>query len=297
MKWILTVLVTWLLCGPVLGQHRYWDADYDSLTRVLPRQQTDTARLRTIVHLLDLHPTNEQADALLDELLVLNQRAQVLNDAPYRYLRAGVRLWHRPAADADAAALDSVKAAVAAFDQQSRPIPLLLMDLVQIYNRLGRMDARCRYYEDKLTYYRVRGATENIAACYVSQGHYYRRMGDYNSTINNILRAADLALTFSQKIHVNELIVTGAIYADWDNPRRAVQYLTQALALPEFQRLPGPAVCSRLSPCLRYMLINSSITWPCRPPIRAWPCTTAKDTTTGPTRPMAWCKKAPCCCR
>ena len=192
--------------------------------------------LRTLVHLLDLHPTSAAALPQLDQLLALNQRLQVLDDGPYRHLRAGVALWRQ---GQDAAALDSLKAAVAGFDQAERPIPWLLLDLVIVYNRLNRMAARRQYYEAKLTHYRLRGAVENVAACYISQGGYYRRMGDYNRTLNNLLRGADLTRTFSRNLYANELIVSGDVYADWGNRERAVQYLHQAQALPEFKRLQG----------------------------------------------------------
>ncbi|WP_236668528.1 ATP-binding protein [Hymenobacter rubidus] len=236
MKWLLLLLVL-LLSESVQAGHRYWDADYDSLARALPQQRADTARLRILVHLLDLHPTAPEALPQLDQLLALNRRLQLLDDGPYRLLRAGEALWQQ--GTADAAALDSMKAAVAAFDRVKRPIPWLLMDLVTLYNRLNQMDARRRYYEQKLAYYRLRGDTENIAACYVSQGGYYRRMGDYNRTINSSLRAADIAHGFSRTLYINELLVTGAVYADWGNTGKAVQYLAQARALPEFRRVQG----------------------------------------------------------
>ena len=237
MKWFFTVLALWVMSGTAHAQHRYWDANYDSLTRALPLQRTDTARLRTVVHLLDLHPTSAQALPLLDQLLALNQRTQTLNDAPYRRLRAGLVLWHR--GNADAEALDAMKAAIAEFDSLQRPIPWLLIDLVTLYNRAMAMEARKLYYEQKLAYYRVRGAAENVAACYVSQGGYYRRTGDYNRAINSSLHAADMAKGFSRTLYTNELIVTGAIYADWNNIAKAVQYLNQARALPEFRRVQG----------------------------------------------------------
>ncbi|GAA3979451.1 hypothetical protein GCM10022407_25840 [Hymenobacter antarcticus] len=220
-----------------MAQRRYWDADYDSLARVLPQQRADTARLRTVLHLLDLHPTNPQALPLLDQLLALNQRLQTVDEAPYRRLRAGLLLRQR--GTADVAALDTMKAAVAAFDREGRPIPWLLMDLVVFYNRLNQMAARKQYYEEKLAYYQLRRATENIAACYVSQAAYYRRMGDYNRAINQSLRAVDTAEKFSRTVYINELLVTGSIYADWGNIGKAVQYLNQARALPEFRRVQG----------------------------------------------------------
>ncbi|HEX8330720.1 MAG TPA: ATP-binding protein [Hymenobacter sp.] len=236
MKWLLAVLLVWAAGGPVLGQHRYWDADYDSLARALAQQRTDTARLRTVRHLLDLHPTGARALPLLDQLLALNHREQTINDQPYQRLRAGLQLWQR---EAHAAALDTLKVAVAEFDAEHRPIPWLLIDMVMLYNQLNRMEARKRYYGQKLAYYRVHNAPENTAACYLSQGAYYRRIGDYNRAINNSLRAADMAQGFSRKLHINELLVTGAIYTDWQNPGRAVHYLNEARALPEFRRVQG----------------------------------------------------------
>ncbi|MDO7850204.1 ATP-binding protein [Hymenobacter convexus] len=235
MRWIVMVLALWALSGPLQARQRYWDADYDSLARTLPRQTSDSARLRTIVHLLDLRPTNAAARPLLDQLLALNQRLPTLDDAPYRRLRAGLGLWQHNSA----AALDTMKAAIQEFDRVGRPIPWLLMNLVTLYNQQNDMVARKKYYEEKLTYYRLHNAIENITACYISQGAYYRRMGDYNRAINSTLRAADTALLFSNKLHINEVIVTGGLYADWGNNAKAVQYLRKAQAMPEFRRVQG----------------------------------------------------------
>ena len=223
MRWIFTVLIIWAMGGPVAARQHYWEADYDSLTRVLPQQTSDTARLRVVQHLLDLHPTNAQALPLLDQLLRLNQQLHLLDATPYQHLRNGLVLWQQ--GSADAAALDTIKVAVTEFDRLGRPIPWLLIDLVTLYNRLNRMDARKRYYEEKLAYYRLHRATENVAACYVSQGGYYRRMGDYNRTLNSVLRAADLVGDYDRRLHVRELLVAGAVYADWGNRAKAVQYL------------------------------------------------------------------------
>jgi len=238
MKWLLSVLVFWLLGGgSLLARPRYWDADYDSLARTLPQQRTDTARLRTLAHLIDLHPTSAAALPLLDQLLGLNAQLHRFDARPYRRLRAGVALWQQ--GTADAAALDTLQAAVASFDQAGRPMPWLLIDLVMVFNRLNRMADRKAYYEEKLGYYRLRANAENTAACYISQGGYYRRMGDYNRTLNCLLRGADLALGFSRTLYVRELLVAGAVYADWGNRAKAVQYLRRALALPEFRRVEG----------------------------------------------------------
>ncbi len=225
------------MSGSLRAQHRYWDADYDSLSATLSRSQTDTTRLRTIVHLLDLRPTSAQALPLLDQLLALNRRVRVLDAAPYRRLRAGLVLWPLPASAA--AALDSMQVAVAEFDRAGRPVPWLLIDLVTLFNRLNALEERKQYYDSKRAFYRLRGDEENVAACYLSQGAYYRRTGDYHRAINSSLRAADMMKLFSRKLYLNELLVTGAIYADWGNANKAVQYLSLALAQPEFRQVKG----------------------------------------------------------
>ena len=236
----LWALLAWVgLSSPAKGARPYWDVSYDSLAATLPRQATNEARRLTLQHLLDLRPTGPQALPLLDQLLALLQPQSSFDAQPYRSLRAGVALWQQ--GGADAAALDSLHRAIAGFDRVGRPIPWVLIDLAGLYNRLNRMEDRRRYYEARLAYYRVHGQVQNQAACYISQGGYYRRMGDYNRTLNNILRAADLLKGYDQRLYVRELLVAGDVYAQWGNHARAEQYLNMAKHLPDFRRIDGMA--------------------------------------------------------
>ena len=234
---LLLGLLLSLAAHPARAARTYWDVAYDSLAATLPRQTTDAARLSTLQHLLDLHPTGASALPLLDRLLALNQKLAAFDDHPYRGLRAGVALWQQ--GGHDAAALDSLQRAIAGFDRVGRPVPWILIDLAGLYNRLNRMEARHRYYNQKLAFYQVRGQTENVAACYISQGGYYRRMGDFNRTLNNILRAVDLLKGHDQRLYVRELLVAGDVYGQWGNFERAEQYLSLAQSLPAFQRIDG----------------------------------------------------------
>ena len=238
--WLWGLLLAWAcLSQPAQAARTYWDVSYDSLATTLPRQPTNEARLQTLQHLLDLRPTGPLALPLLDRLLALNQQLGTFDERPYRSLRAGVALWQQ--GHADAAALDSLHRAIAGFDRVGRPIPWVLIDLAGLYNRLNRMEDRRRYYETRLAYYRLRGQVQNEAACYVSQGGYYRRMGDFNRTLNNILRAADLLKGYDQRMYVRELLVAGDVYAQWGNHARAEQYLSMAQQLPDFRRVDGMA--------------------------------------------------------
>ncbi|GAB3296726.1 tetratricopeptide repeat-containing sensor histidine kinase [Hymenobacter tenuis] len=235
MKWIVTALLVFL-GGPLLAQHRYWTASNDSLNQVLTQQRTDTARLRTIRHILDITELTEprrrvQALPLLDELFRINERTQQFDDAPYRELRAGLALWVKGTNYRQA--LAALHQAVELFDAVARPIPQLLVDLAPLYNQLRESYTRRAYFERKLTFYRVQGAVENQAACYLVLGGTYRHQGDYNQAISHYLHAADLYRTFNRRYYSNELMVAGTTYADWGNARKGLEYLEQAVRLNE----------------------------------------------------------------
>ncbi|RTQ51407.1 hypothetical protein EJV47_06270 [Hymenobacter gummosus] len=237
------LLAVGTLPGLARGKYRYWAADYDSLRRVLTRQRADTARLRTLVHLLDVTELTEarrraEALPLLDELLQLNQRQPRLADAAaYRQLRRGLGLWVQGTDDAQAMRL--LHRAVSLFDSTRRPIPRLLIDLAPLYNRLHQSEERRRYFQRKLAYYQLHGPAENAAACHLVLGGSYRHLGDYNRAISSYLRAADLFQHFDRMLYTNELMVAGYTYADWGNSERALHYLLQAAELEDRHHLEG----------------------------------------------------------
>ncbi|GGG48238.1 tetratricopeptide repeat-containing sensor histidine kinase [Hymenobacter glacieicola] len=241
MKWIITVLL--LLVGrPMVAQHAYWAADFDSLCHVLQRPQADTARVRTLIHMLDVVELTEvrrraQVLPLLDELFRLNARTQQLDDAPYRELRAGVNFWVETRQPHQA--LAALHQAIELFDEAQHPIPLLLIDLGPLYNELGESAARFAYFNRKLKQYRLQGAVENQAACYLVLGGTFRHRGDYNQAISCYLHAADLFQGFHRRLFTNELMVAGTTYAEWGNVQKALHYLEQASVLNKKYRING----------------------------------------------------------
>lgn len=212
----------------------YWDANYDSLRSTLSRPLPDTARLRTLTHLLDITELTdasrrEKALPLLDELLRLNQRLRRLDDRPYRLLRRGVDQWVQ--GRDYAGALRHLQQAIEQFDRQRRPVPRLLIDLAPIYNQLHAEAARYHYFRQKLRQYQWSGAVENTAACYLVLAGSHRHRGDLNQAISCYLRAADLFRQFERTYYITEIMVTGSAYAEWGNLPKARQYLQQALQL------------------------------------------------------------------
>ena len=61
---------------------------------------------------------------------------------------------------------------------------------------------------------------------------YYAYRGDNNASIGHYLRAAELFRGFDRFNYYNRLMGTGARYASWGNPAKALFYLRQALRAP-----------------------------------------------------------------
>jgi two-component system NtrC family sensor kinase len=230
-------LGAWLLAAgpgaaqPASPRTRYWEAGPDSLRRVLAGQRADTARLRTLMHLADVAPLargNRGVLAETEEVAALSARLHRPERRAYRLLAAGNRLLD---GNAPAPALDSLQAAVAAFDRLGRPVPWLLGDLRVLYNRLNRPEAKGAYYRAKLAGYRRRGAWENTAACWHGLAGYYASRGDYNRAVGCYLEAAARYRTVMRYQSYALLAAAGSVYADWGNPEKGLFYLRRSIAL------------------------------------------------------------------
>jgi hypothetical protein len=74
------------------ARYRYWEANPDSLRRVLATQRADTARLRTLMHLdhiFDAYLSAADFKSKLAEKVTLTQRLRRPEAAAYRLWQAG----------------------------------------------------------------------------------------------------------------------------------------------------------------------------------------------------------------
>jgi len=220
------------------ARYRYWDAPLDSLRHVLATQHTDTARLRTLRHLLDvINPSRLQfTQDFAAEAAMLSTRLHRPEARAYCLLAAATQLRKTNLS----AGLDSLRAAIAAMDERHHSVPTWVFGTRILYDDLERQQARRAFFEAKRTYYQQRGDTLNLAACYHALGDDYRYRGDFNRVIGCYLRAADLYRPFKRSGYNSALAATGIAYADWGNPARALHYLRLALAAPPaLGRYPG----------------------------------------------------------
>ncbi|ALW86690.1 hypothetical protein AUC43_17350 [Hymenobacter sedentarius] len=214
-----------------LVRYRYYEANPDSLRRVLATQRTDTARLRLLQHLGDgdnfASPAEERAEH--GELARLAHRLRRPEAPAYRLYAAGLTLAEAKAPPAQQ--LDTARAALAAFDRLGRPAPGVLDLIGGLLGLLEPPEARRAFYQAKAAYYRRREMPQNLYVCYRMLGGYYTSRGDYNQGISYILRAADQGRAYNRYHQFNELGVAGSYYAEWGNPAKALHYLRQGLAL------------------------------------------------------------------
>ncbi|AMJ67212.1 ATP-binding protein [Hymenobacter sp. PAMC 26628] len=230
--WLLPLLLL-LLSGPLAAQpsRRYWEANPDSLRRVLDTQHADAARLRTLLHLYDVGGYRSDAD--LEKLS--QEQVQLLR----RLRRPEAGAFHQEYAlqqvfkahTAPTQQLDSAQAAVEAFDRLGRPVPELLSTVAKLFRELKQPEAQVAYFQAKLAQYQAQGAQVNLAVCHHSLGAPFADQGNYNQAISHYLHSADLYRTFTRFGQENELKVVGYYYAEWGNPVKALHFLRQALAV------------------------------------------------------------------
>jgi two-component system NtrC family sensor kinase len=223
--------------GPLAAQnsaaarHRYWEARPDSLRQVLATQRADTARLRTLMHLADVsvmvgNETNLKVEEIM-ETADLSARLHRPEQRAYCLMAKGKQLYN---AHDLSRALDTLQAAVVAFDQQGRLAPTLLYGLFSLFSELRQPEAKRRYCQAKLLYYQQRGATENLAPCYLALAGYYGGQGDNNQALSYNLQALQCYRFFDGNTYNNQLATIGTRYATWGNTAKALQYLQQSVA-------------------------------------------------------------------
>ncbi|MCC3154590.1 ATP-binding protein [Hymenobacter sp. BT770] len=216
---------------PAASRHRYWDARPDSLRQVLATQRADTARLRTLMHLVDVsllvgNETNLKVEEIM-ETADLSARLHRPERRAYRLMATGKRLYN---AHDVSRALDTLQAAVVAFDQQGRLASNLLYALRSVFGELRQLEAMRRYYQARLVYYQPRGAPESLAPCYLSLASYYGAQGNYNQALSYNLQALQCYRFFDGNTYNNQLATIGARYATWGNTAKALHYLQQSVA-------------------------------------------------------------------
>ena len=219
-KFLLLLSLTTLF-NSAFAQESCYDCDYDSLRNQLPLVKTDTEKAKLLMLLIDLSPLTDTTLEFIDQLVRIDGKIKGLDTEPYKLIRQALISLKKKD---DSAALDYYKKAIVLFDKKKKIITSLLYSIRVIYNQLNQREERFKFYTDKLNYYRLNGPVENTAPCYHALGGSYTLKADYNQSISNYLRAAEIYQKFSKRSYYNSMSVVAVRYGAWGNIERSLYY-------------------------------------------------------------------------
>jgi two-component system NtrC family sensor kinase len=257
-----------LVSGPAAAQtaaqadarHRYWEAPPDSLRRVLATQHTDTARLHTLIHLVDVSPLWNEAKSKVEETTeaaVLSARLHRSGSRAYRLQAAGQQLRK---INALGPALDSLQAAIVEFDRLHWPKPMLVYFIRYLFPP-ARQAAKRAYYQARLATCRQRGDAAGMAMCYSALGGYFNVAGDHNQAVGHFLQGAEMIRPYNREVYCNWLVAAGQAYGEWGNPEKALYYLRQSLAGRSSHQGPSPFYRHKLLAQVQVQLRDYPAAW------------------------------------
>jgi two-component system NtrC family sensor kinase len=210
-----------------------YNCTYKELLSELTKTKSDTERIVVLHNLINCFQNNSNNPQSLDtnyfnQLIKINERINLINDQPYRTFRLALR------AGKNKRFLDELslmKKAVEEFDAENIESFMLLIEMRWVFNVANKQDDKFQYYSKKLSSYLLQAKYHNAAACYHCIAGYYVFKGDFNSSINNYLKAADLFKSFSKFWYIDEFLVVGQRYNQWGNSDKALFYVKKGLNL------------------------------------------------------------------
>ncbi len=196
-------------------------------------KQSDADRLKFLSYLIDDGLADPLTDSTyLKELLSLNRKVKLLDSTVYHLINKGNINWVAGNTDE---ALKQYYSAIDWYDKKGFVAGQnsLLCTIRLLFNIRSLHEERLRYYTQKLEYYQLNGPQFNVAACYHGIGGYYNLRGEFNTSINYYLKAAEIVKDISPEFYSNQMLVVGNMYRLWGNTDKSIDYLNEAIRLNE----------------------------------------------------------------
>jgi signal transduction histidine kinase len=202
----------------------------EDLVKQLKFAKTDTGKLNLLFSLAFANNALVESPSFIDtsyinRIIEINSRAKLFDDEPFFTLLRAIREGNKTNYAAETALLTTT---IDQFDKQEIEIVMLLIETRFIFNLANQQEEKYQFYSKKLSGYLQKGKYHNAAACYHCLAGYYVFKGDFNSAINNYLKAGEQFQSFSHLWYMHEFIIVASRYGDWGNLEKSFAYLQKA---------------------------------------------------------------------
>ena len=210
-----------------------YNYDKADLLKQLKAAKTDTVKLNLLFSLTfdnnDLVESPLYIDTgYIKQIISINERAKLFDDTPFRTLQLALS---EGVKNNYAAEIALLKTSIDQFDEQRMEIVMLLIEARWIFNVANKQEDKLQFYTKKLSHYLQSSQYNNAAACYHCLAGYYIFKGDFNTAINNYLKAGELFKPFSHLWYMHEFVIVAEHYNNWGNPAKSQVYLQKALKI------------------------------------------------------------------
>ena len=221
----------------------------DKLRQQIAKETNDTIKVKLLIKLATNYSIRNRYAIRGDseQFVCLREARKLSKKTDFRYglvwgqYYDALRLYYNGSYDKS---LASYKSCIAGLDSlgiiQSKNSPLGTINV--LFTAMGKETEEFQYYSARAADYKRTGPKENLADCYFGIAGHYAYLGDYDKSIEYILRARELYETFDPFGYATATGVVGYYYLLWGNLDKAQPYIESGLR--EFKLMQDSSIIS-----------------------------------------------------
>ena len=230
-RWSMLLLFI-LPCGCAIAQ----PSELAKLRLQIAKETNDTIKVKLLIKLATNYSIRNRYAVYGDseQFVCLREARELSKKTNFRYglvwgqYYDALRLYYSGSYDKS---LASYKNCIDGLDSlgiiQAKNYPLGTINV--LFTAMGKETEEFQYYSARAADYKHTGPKENLADCYFGIAGHYAYLGDYDKSIEYILRARDIYQTFDPFGCATASGVVGYYYLLWGNPDKARPYLESGL--------------------------------------------------------------------
>jgi hypothetical protein len=222
----LTLILILMIAGNSIGQ----SSEVQKLRLQIAKETNDTIKVKLLIRLA----TNYSIRGDSEQLICLKKAYDLSKKTKFRYglvygrYYEALLLWRNGSFDE---AFYKDTSCISGLDSLGvvQPKNSPLGTISALTNNTSKQIDDFRYFSSKVSYYKRHGPKENLAGCYFGIAGHYAYLGDYDKSIEFIMRSRDIYHTFDPFGYATGTGVVGYYYLLWGNLEKAQYYLESGL--------------------------------------------------------------------